>query len=65
MKSAQEIRLEFAGLANSWLICALAERDAAAAKSALIALGETPFVGRKYSMESSARRRSYRAHDER
>jgi serine/threonine-protein kinase len=32
------------GLANSWLICALAERDAAAAKNALIALGETPFV---------------------
>jgi len=32
------------GLANSWLICALAERDAAAAKNALITLGETPFV---------------------
>jgi TolB-like protein/Tfp pilus assembly protein PilF len=32
------------GLANSWLICALAERDAAAAKNALIALGETPFM---------------------
>jgi serine/threonine-protein kinase len=32
------------GLANSWLICALAEHDAAAAKNALIALGETPFV---------------------
>jgi serine/threonine-protein kinase len=32
------------GTANNWLICALAERDAAAAKDALIALGETPFV---------------------
>ena len=32
------------GIANNWLICALAERDDAAAKSALIALGETPFV---------------------
>ena len=32
------------GIANNWLICALAERDAAAAKNALIALGETPFV---------------------
>jgi TolB-like protein/tRNA A-37 threonylcarbamoyl transferase component Bud32/Tfp pilus assembly protein PilF len=30
------------GIANSWLLCALAERDAAAAKDALIALGETP-----------------------
>lgn len=29
-------------IANNWLICALAERDAAAAKDALIALGETP-----------------------
>jgi serine/threonine-protein kinase len=29
-------------IANDWLICALAERDAAAAKDALIALGETP-----------------------
>jgi tetratricopeptide (TPR) repeat protein len=32
------------GIANNWLICALAERDAAAAKNALIALGETPFM---------------------
>jgi TolB-like protein/Tfp pilus assembly protein PilF/tRNA A-37 threonylcarbamoyl transferase component Bud32 len=32
------------GIANNWLICALAERDAGAAKNALIALGETPFV---------------------
>jgi len=32
------------GIANNWLICALAERDDAAAKKALIALGETPFV---------------------
>ena len=31
------------GLANNWLICALAERDDGA-KNALIALGETPFV---------------------
>ena len=30
------------GIANNWLICALAERDAAAAKDALIALGDTP-----------------------
>jgi serine/threonine protein kinase/Tfp pilus assembly protein PilF len=28
-------------IANNWLICALAERDTAAAKNALIALGET------------------------
>ncbi len=32
------------GIANNWLTCALAERDAAAAKDALIALGETPFM---------------------
>ena len=32
------------GIANNWLICALAERDAVAAKNALIALGEAPFV---------------------
>jgi serine/threonine protein kinase/tetratricopeptide (TPR) repeat protein len=32
------------GIANNWLICALAERDDAAAKDALIALGEMPFV---------------------
>ncbi|HEY3660777.1 MAG TPA: hypothetical protein VGK91_06080, partial [Candidatus Udaeobacter sp.] len=32
------------GLANSWLICALAERDADGANNALIALGETPFM---------------------
>jgi serine/threonine-protein kinase len=31
-------------IANNWLICALAERDAAAAKDALIALGETPLL---------------------
>jgi serine/threonine-protein kinase len=31
------------GIANNWLICALAERDAGAAKNALSALGE-PFV---------------------
>ena len=30
-------------IANHWLICALAERNAAAAQEALIALGETPF----------------------
>jgi tetratricopeptide (TPR) repeat protein len=30
------------GIANNWLICALAERNAAAAKDALIALGDTP-----------------------
>jgi serine/threonine protein kinase/tetratricopeptide (TPR) repeat protein len=30
------------GIANNWLICALAERDADAAKDALIALGDTP-----------------------
>jgi serine/threonine-protein kinase len=29
-------------IADSWLICALAERDAIAAQNALIALGETP-----------------------
>jgi TolB-like protein/Tfp pilus assembly protein PilF/predicted Ser/Thr protein kinase len=29
-------------IADSWLACALAERDAAAAKDALLALGETP-----------------------
>src|SRR5581483_3063148 len=29
-------------IADAWLICALAERDAAAAKDILIALGETP-----------------------
>ena len=29
-------------IADNWLICALAERDAAAAKDALIALGENP-----------------------
>ena len=29
-------------IANSWLISALAERDAAAARNALVALGETP-----------------------
>ncbi len=29
-------------IADSWLFCALAERDAAAAKNALIALGEAP-----------------------
>jgi tetratricopeptide (TPR) repeat protein len=32
------------GIANNWLICALAERDAAAAKDALIALSETPLL---------------------
>jgi serine/threonine protein kinase/tetratricopeptide (TPR) repeat protein len=32
------------GIANNWLTCALAERDGAAAKDALIALGETPFM---------------------
>src|SRR5207245_6320202 len=31
------------GIADSWLTCALAERDTAAAKVALVALGETPF----------------------
>src|SRR6266567_3725449 len=31
-------------IANFWLICALAERDAAAAKNALIAAGEKPVV---------------------
>ena len=30
-------------IADAWLTCALAERDATAAKEALIALGETPF----------------------
>jgi TolB-like protein/Tfp pilus assembly protein PilF len=30
-------------IADTWLTCALAERDAAAAKDALIALGEAPF----------------------
>jgi tetratricopeptide (TPR) repeat protein len=30
-------------IADSWLTCALAERDAAAAKDASVALGETPF----------------------
>ena len=30
-------------IADVWLTCALAERDAAAAKDALIALGDTPF----------------------
>jgi len=30
------------GIANNWLICALAERDVAAAKDALTALGDTP-----------------------
>ncbi|MBO0694568.1 MAG: protein kinase [Verrucomicrobia bacterium] len=30
-------------IADSWLTCALAERDAAAAKDALVALGEAPF----------------------
>jgi TolB-like protein/Flp pilus assembly protein TadD len=33
---------ELQSVADSWLTCALAERDAAAAKSALIALGDTP-----------------------
>ena len=32
------------GVANNWLICALAERDAAAAKDALVALGEAPLL---------------------
>jgi TolB-like protein/Tfp pilus assembly protein PilF len=31
------------GIADVWLTCALAERDPAAAKDALIALGESPF----------------------
>ena len=31
-------------IANDWLICALAERDTAAARDALSALGETPFI---------------------
>jgi tetratricopeptide (TPR) repeat protein len=31
-------------IAATWLTCALAERNAAAAKDALIALGETPFI---------------------
>jgi serine/threonine-protein kinase len=30
-------------IADTWLTCALVERDAAAAKDALVALGETPF----------------------
>jgi tetratricopeptide (TPR) repeat protein len=30
------------GIADAWLICALAERDAAGAKDALVALGDTP-----------------------
>jgi tetratricopeptide (TPR) repeat protein len=32
------------GIANQWLVCALAEHDAASAKAALIAGGETPFA---------------------
>jgi TolB-like protein/Tfp pilus assembly protein PilF len=32
------------GIASQWLLCALAERDAASAKAALIAGGETPFA---------------------
>ena len=31
-------------IADDWLICALAERDAAAAKNALIAAGENPLT---------------------
>ena len=31
------------GIANSWLLCALADRDAVALENALIALGENPF----------------------
>ena len=30
-------------VANTWLLCALAERDVGAAKSALVALGDNPF----------------------
>ena len=30
-------------VANTWLVCALAERDAGAAKNALVALGDNPF----------------------
>jgi len=30
-------------VANSWLLCALADRDAAAAQNALVALGDNPF----------------------
>ena len=43
MKFAPEIRTALRTIASDWLLCALAERDAAAAKEALKAGGETPF----------------------
>src|SRR5207248_10201039 len=46
-KALDEIRAKdpeaIKSVANTWLLCALAERDAGAAQSALVALGDNPF----------------------
>ena len=53
-------------IAEYWLICALAERDAAAAKNAVIAAGENPAFNRRGCyFQSAVHGRCYRPHDER
>ena len=55
-------------IAGNWLICALAERDAAAAKDALTVSGENPIsfdILENILFQSSIRRRGYRPYDER
>ncbi len=53
-------------IADSWLFCALAERDAAAAKNALIAAGENPpLTDEAVEFQSAVHGRCYRPHDER
>ena len=51
-------------IAPWWLLCALAERDVAAAKDALLASDE-PVRRRRRSFPASFRGRRYRAHDKR
>ena len=43
MKSARRILMQSKNSANNWLVCALAERDPAAAANALAVLGENGF----------------------
>ena len=49
----------------SWLYCALAERDAAAAANALAALGENGFGNDDSKIQPAFRRRPYRSNDKR
>ena len=53
-------------IAEYWLFYALAERDAAAAKNAVIAAGENPaFTDETVAFQSAVHGRRYRPHDER